>query len=233
MIVYKNIEQGSVEWHALRYGKIGGTSLKNLMTNEGKPVEYNAIFNEILASRMEDFEYAEGVTSKDMQRGHDLEPMARMRYEFEKGVDVIQVGFIEYNDFCGFSPDGLIGSSKALEIKCPNANTHTSYILNPMAMISDYVWQCVMYFLVLEDLESLDFVSYRPENNITPILIQTINRDTIVAVGVKKTAKIADLVGQAQARLLELELSIKQQLKLLTNGKDSSDIGCGKNEVAN
>jgi hypothetical protein len=212
MIVYDKIEQGSADWHALRYGKIGGTTLKMLMANEGKPVENNAIFNEILAARMEDFVMEESFCSKEMQRGKDLEPIARMRYEIETGHNVMEVGFIQMNDFCGFSPDGLIDSDKALEIKCPSANTHVSYLLDPMSMISDYVWQCVMYFLVLEDLETLDFVSFRPENKVKPILIQTINRDTEVAVNAKKRAKISQLVTEAKHRLEELELSIKNKL---------------------
>ena len=33
--------------------KIGGSSLKELMTNEGKPVRNNAVYNEILAAQFE------------------------------------------------------------------------------------------------------------------------------------------------------------------------------------
>ncbi|MGL4662054.1 MAG: YqaJ viral recombinase family protein, partial [Culicoidibacterales bacterium] len=143
MIVHQSIEQGSPEWHALRYGKIGGSSLKHLMSNDGKPVRNNAIYSEILAAQFEPFVYEEGFKSKEMERGNMLEPLARLAYEDTFGVEVLQIGFAEYSDYAGVSPDGLIGSSEALEIKCPSANTHVKYMLNPMDMIEEYLWQCV------------------------------------------------------------------------------------------
>lgn len=209
MIVHKNIEQGSPEWHALRYGKIGGSSLKHLMANEGKPVRNNAIYTEILAAQFEPFVYEEGFKSKEMERGNTLEPLARLAYEDTFGVEVMQIGFAEYSDFAGVSPDGLIGSSEALEIKCPSANTHVKYMLNPLDMVEEYLWQCVMYFVCFEDLETLNFVSYCPENSVCPLLVQTITKDTIVRVSAKKQAEIGSLVEEAKTRISELEESIK------------------------
>lgn len=209
MIVHKNIEQGSPEWHELRYGKIGGSSLKELMTNEGKPVRNNAVYNEILAAQFEPYVHEESYISKEMDRGNRLEPMARLAYEDMFGVEVIQIGFAELNSFAGVSPDGLIGSSEALEIKCPSANTHVKYMLNPMSMIEYYVWQCVMYFVVFDDLEVLNFISYRPENSVCPLVLQVVTKDTEILVSAKKTAKISVLVEEAKARIAELEESIK------------------------
>ena len=59
-----------------------------------------------------------------MERGNMLEPMARLAYEDMFGVEVVQIGFAELNSFAGISPDGLIGSSEALEIKM-SFGTHT------------------------------------------------------------------------------------------------------------
>jgi len=212
MKVYDKIEQGSVEWHALRYGKVGGSTLKSLMTNENKSVTENAIYNSILAARFEPFVYEETYTSREMERGNMLEPMARLAYEDKFGVNVIQIGWAEINDFAGISPDGLIGSCEALEIKCPSANTHVAYMRNPMSMIEDYLWQCVMYFVVFDNLEVLNFVSYRPENTVCPLLVQTIHLSTEVRVNAKKTAKIEELVLQAKNRIEELEINIKNDL---------------------
>ena len=41
-------------------------------------------------------------------RGNELEPLARGVYELENMVTVDQVSFIEYNEFIGCSPDGLV-----------------------------------------------------------------------------------------------------------------------------
>lgn len=212
MKVYDKIEQGSDKWFELRYGKVGGSTLKSLMTNETKSVTENAIYNSILAARFEPFVYEETYTSREMERGNMLEPMARLAYEDKFGVDVIQIGWAEMNDFAGISPDGLIGSCEALEIKCPSANTHVSYMRNPMSMIEDYLWQCVMYFVVFDNLEVLNFVSYRPENTVCPLLVQTIHLSTEVRVNAKKTAKIEELVLQAKNRIEELEKNTKNDL---------------------
>jgi hypothetical protein len=212
MKVYDKIEQGSAEWHALRYGKVGGSTLEKVMANEGKPVIGNAIYNELLAARLESFVYEEGFKSEAMERGNRLEPLARLAFEDLFGVEVIQIGWAEKSDFIGISPDGLIGSNQAIEIKCPSANTHVGYMRNPISMVEYYLWQCVMYFVVFEDLEVLNFVSYRPENVVCPLLVQTINKDTEVRVSAKKTATIGQLVTEAYIRLSELEEALKTDI---------------------
>jgi hypothetical protein len=83
---------------------------------------------------------------------------------------------------------------------------------NPISMVEYYLWQCVMYFVVFEDLEVLNFVSYRPENVVCPLLIQTINKDTEVRVSAKKTATIGQLVTEANIRLNELEKALKTDI---------------------
>ena len=210
MIVFDKIEQGSIEWHELRYGKVSGSTLKDLMANDGKPVTENAIYTEILSACFENYVYEESFKTKEMQRGNDLEPVARENYETIKNCTVNQIGFAQLSKYAGISPDGLVGANKAIEIKCPSAATHLKYMRNPQTMVEQYIWQCVMYFVVFEDLEELDFISYRPENLFCPILIEPITREREVRVSAKKTATISQLVEDAKKRIKELEDAIEK-----------------------
>lgn len=65
-----------------------------------------------------------------MRHGVACEPEARRWYEMERGIDVEQVGFCTTDDGrFGCSPDGLIGTEGALELKCPQMKTHIEWLL--------------------------------------------------------------------------------------------------------
>jgi putative phage-type endonuclease len=72
----------------------------------------------------------ESFSSAAMQRGTDLEPVARMAYEATNGF-VDKAGFYKHSsiEWFGASPDGLVGDDGLVEIKCPNSTTHVDYIL--------------------------------------------------------------------------------------------------------
>jgi hypothetical protein len=82
------------------------------------------IIYRVAAERMTGQPINGGFISKPMEWGMVHEDEARIAFEFETGLEVQQVGFIEYDDWIGASPDGLIGDDSGLEIKCPNSDTH-------------------------------------------------------------------------------------------------------------
>ncbi|PXV66911.1 YqaJ-like recombinase protein [Dysgonomonas alginatilytica] len=216
MKIYKDLQQQSDEWFMLKYGKIGGSALKHLMVS--KPVHESAIYNDLLSARFEDYEYEEAFTSRDMERGNMYEPLARAEYERVHNVTVEQYGWIEMNNgIAGLSPDGIIGTKldRAIEIKCPNRITHTAYLRNPLSMVEEYVWQVVMYFTVLDKLKTLHFISYRPENRATPLLVYNVTRDTIVQVSAKETDTIGNLVKKAKYKLKQLEATLEKDVAFL------------------
>ena len=57
---------------------------------------------------------------------------------------------------------------KAVEIKTPEAKAFVRYALDGR-IPEEYLWQAVQYFLVLDELEELDFVIFNP-NIIDPKL---------------------------------------------------------------
>ena len=125
MKIYDKIIQGSDEWKELRHGKVGGSTAKKIMTNLDKPVNTCAVFSQLLAEKMEDFDpFQSDYQSLAMQRGNEYEPLARDEYGRITGYTVTQIGWAELDgEFVGISPDGLIPSikksiEKSIEIKC-------------------------------------------------------------------------------------------------------------------
>lgn len=111
-----NCQQRSEEWHRLRCGKITASEFHILFGNSwGK---HNLLMQKAF-ERMTGKLQGPRIWTEDIQRGIDLEPQAIALYEQIKNVKVQTVGFVEYNNTVGSSPDGLIGTNGGFEGKCP------------------------------------------------------------------------------------------------------------------
>ena len=116
----------------------------------------------------------EHFTNPDMDRGNELEPVARFLYEIEKGCKVEEVGFC-YESGYGASPDGLVGEDGLIEIKCRNNKIFYDYKLS-MKIPSKDDWQMQMQMLVL-NRKWCDYVCYNPNFNDDGLIIQRVYAD--------------------------------------------------------
>lgn len=99
-----------------------------------------------------------GYTSQAMMHGIATEAEARTWYELKFDCEVEQVGLV-MNKGAIWSPDGLVGASPgAIEIKCPEPETHIMWLLNGGLPIEHKV-QC-HGALWVGDRFWIDFVSY-------------------------------------------------------------------------
>jgi hypothetical protein len=116
--------QGSDEWLETRLGRPTASNFGKLITPTGKAsASAQGYIDELIAQRITG-EIPEFFKSEAMQRGNDLEPIAKSLYEFTYDVDVKEVGLCLHDKYeCGASPDGLIGLDGGLEIKCPLPHT--------------------------------------------------------------------------------------------------------------
>lgn len=196
-----NFEQGTPEWHQWRKGKITGTTLKDIM---GTPKKREDALYEIIAERLtvgvEDSENYENA----MDRGLRLESDAVSAFELETGKSVEVIGGAEddKDPMIANSPDGLIGETEAIEIKCLAAKNHVKMWLKN-EVPDDYKWQVVQYFVVNEKLERLYFVGYHPDVTMHQLNIIIVTREKILDE-IKKA-----VVGQKQF-LLEVDNIIKK-----------------------
>jgi len=171
MIVH-NYEQRSEDWFNVRKGKVtasNGTAIGNC--GKGLITYVNKVMAEFYSSAEK-----ERYTNKDLQRGIELEEHAVSVYELETGETIEEVGFCEYNEYAGASPDGLIGSDGLIEIKCKNDEKHFQHLLHgEKAIESGYRWQVAMQLLVT-GRKYCNFVCYNP-NFENSLLVYRIDRD--------------------------------------------------------
>lgn len=180
-LITLDCEQGSEEWLAARLGIPTGTGFKNIVRING---DRSATYIKYLAELVEesilglpDSRYK----SDYMERGNQLEPLARGAYEFLTGNKVQQVGgvYLDEKREVMISPDGLIPTlRKGLEIKCPKMKTHIKYLLEG-GVPNEYVIQ-VQSALWVTGYETWDFVSYCPEYQKQPFYLYTAQRDEIL-----------------------------------------------------
>lgn len=147
MIIHA-MTQRSEEWNAARSGKFTATDFGKLMpTPKQGPEDFNAaqmaIIYRVAAERLTGLKKGSDWGSAPKDFGVETEDEARISFILETGLDVQEVGFVEYSEWVGCSPDGLIGDDEGLEIKCPNSDTHLRYLNRPEDLLDDYRYQCV------------------------------------------------------------------------------------------
>lgn len=180
-------EQHSPEWFAARLGKPTGSKFADVLAG-GKGLTRKAYAVQ-LALEIVTGKQAETFINQAMQDGTECEPVARALYEAHSGNFVDEVGFCLHDTIdCGVSPDGLIGDDGGLEIKCPKASTHASYLAMAgepsayTAQIQGCMW--------VTDRDWWDFVSYHPdfpEN--ARLIVRRIKRDSDYIVKLEQSVK--------------------------------------------
>ena len=160
MIIH-NCEQGTEKWFECRRGKFTGSKFYPLMGTSKKNKTYLDILYRVAYERLSGKTVESGYKSKDMERGNEQEPDARLWYEVKNNIFVDQVGFIEHNEWVGISPDGLVEDSGMLEIKSAKENVQIHRLLKN-ELPSEHRYQ-IQGGLWVAEREWCDFVSYNPD----------------------------------------------------------------------
>lgn len=145
-------------WLDARRGRITGTRAGGLLSKRnGAPLKG---YWELVAERIAlppDGENA-------MDRGNRIEDDAVARFveETKKKVNNDHVIWCRDEDRnIAISPDGVIGKTEAVEVKCLNSAAHIEAYVTK-AIPSDYWPQVVQYFVVNDSLKKLYFIFYDP-----------------------------------------------------------------------
>tara|TARA_R110000823_G_scaffold40200_3_gene106880 strand:- start:4089 stop:4733 length:645 start_codon:yes stop_codon:yes gene_type:complete len=179
MIVHEKLDQKSLEWFEVKWGKIGGTLSKGLHTKG------DTLFIDLLSQHIEEFEPSDSWENEHTKRGNDLEPFAIEYLEKYTGYKFKQFGWLqsEENELLGISPDGLIEDlTVACETKCFARKKHTEILLTREIPL-DNIHQLVHYFTVNPKLEELYFCAFRPEAVTSFVKRLTLNSE--VNIGTK------------------------------------------------
>lgn len=178
MVNHKEIEQNSIEWHEIKWRKIGGTLSKGLF------IDSDTLFLELLSQHLEEFEPSESFENYDMMRGKELEPFALHYISSYTGIDFQKTGWLQSSHaLLGISPDGLSECEKfATEIKCLSRKEHTKLLIEKQ-LPKDKLCQIIHYFTVNPKLKKLYFIAFRPES-IKPF-VKEFTKETIIDLGWK------------------------------------------------
>jgi len=146
------------DWLEARRGKITGTRLKDLINKRGGKPKIG--YYELIAERV-------AIPATDemaMDRGKRLEDEAIERFTKEIGKKVnsdLVMWQRDDNPDIAISPDGFMGKTEAVEVKCLSSAKHIEAILTN-EIPSDYKPQVYQYFIVNDKLKTLYFVFYDP-----------------------------------------------------------------------
>lgn len=213
MKIHYEIEQGTEEWHRIRWGKISGTNSKGLF------VDSDTLLTELVSCRLEEFKQdEEPYINENMLRGIELEPFARMQISRKIGVKFKTPGWVQsYNPIMGISPDSISECETiATEIKCPSKNVHMATVING-DIPSTNIHQCLHYFTVIDSLKELHFGSYRPECKL-PLFHKVLTRESVINLGTKSRPNLKSVdewVELARKNSNELLEKVNQTIEKL------------------
>lgn len=200
-----DIIQGTPEWFAQRLGKVTASRVADVVakTKTGYSTSRANYLAQLVAERLTG-KAAESFSNAAMQHGTETEPLARMAYETETGLMVTEVAMIDHPTIpmTGASPDGLVGESGLVEIKCPNTATHIDTLLSdkaPSKYIPQMQWQ-----MACTGRAWCDFVSYDPRlPEDMQLFVKRVERDdALIAELETEVAKFLDEVAATVLKLI-------------------------------
>lgn len=158
-MIYHDVEQNSEEWNALRLGKFTASSANDLFmapTTKGFKDTIIRVAYERITGESE-----ERYSNKWMERGHEKEQAAADHYEMQTFTTLEKVGFYEYSDWIGASPDRKIkGVNAGCEFKCRSFQVYDEY-METKRVAKDVYWQIVFQLLCT----GWDYIDYMPYNS--------------------------------------------------------------------
>ena len=170
---YYDIEQNTEEWLSLRLGKFTASTFSDLFMKK-ETAGYRKAIRKVAFEKLTG-ESPESFRNEWMDRGHELEPMAKEAYELLTFNTVQNGGFFELDEWTGASPDGLIGEDGILEIKSPAYSTMIDCILTNR-LPSEYVYQGQGQLFVT-GRQWCDFVSYHQK---LPLVLIRVDPDPVI-----------------------------------------------------
>lgn len=191
-------DQRTDGWLLERIGKITASRVYALIekTGKGAPTAARAAYiKELIVERLTG-ERKEVFFNRAMQRGVELEAVARTEYEMRHGVMVMETGFVPHPiiDGIGASPDGLVGTNGLIEIKCPETWTHLEVI--KAGVVPPQYYAQMQLQMECTGRNWCDFVSY--DDRLSPNLAyfeRRVDRDD---------AYIADMICACSVALEEI-----------------------------
>lgn len=168
-----DIDQNTIQWEALRVGRVGGSSIACIMANYGKALGAPAkrLALRIALEQLDGIDRSDGYTNKHFDRGHAEEPDAIRKYEETFFCTVDKGGYFTHGNLIGVSPDGRVFDDGLVEAKSRIYPIFKEAILRGSYDPADK-WQCFLN-LKVSGRKWLDYIEYCSEYLNGPSLLIT------------------------------------------------------------
>lgn len=173
--------QGTAGWFNAHLGKLTSSRIASAVAKRKRGTEDFQCRTDLrldLAIERITRKPTEHFVSEWMERGIEMEPLARAAYELRDGITTKQVDFVLHPTIeeAGCSPDGLVGEDGLVEFKVPKPSTHAKYLLGevvPALYVPQMMWQ-----MACCERDWNIFVSYCPDfPEPLDLFVCTLNRD--------------------------------------------------------
>lgn len=164
------------EWLAARLCKITGSRLKDIVVKRGTGKKLG--FYELIAERI-------GLPAdgeNPMDRGHRLEEEAIDRFEQATGKTVdrsLVIHSRDDNENMAYSPDGVVSKTEEVEAKCLSSARHIEAYLTKQ-IPDEYHYQVLQYFIVNDELETLNVCFYDPRLKVADFFVIPVTRAEVL-----------------------------------------------------
>lgn len=156
-------------WLVWRLGRATGSTISKMIAKRGDGIK-EGIWRAAAESIIGSAAIAEGeLTSQQaMDRGHELEPFAIERFEAENGKKVSHklIGWENPDDNrMAVSPDGVIGKTEAVEVKCLLSPKHVEALFTRQIPknTAGYEEQRLWYYVANPQLKKVHHLFYNPD----------------------------------------------------------------------
>lgn len=197
--------QGTERWFEARLGKLTASRISDAISKAkrettGELQKRKDLKLELAVERLTG-RTAEHFVSEWMERGMEMEDLARAAYELAT-VMTERVDLVLHPRIAGAaaSPDGLVGDDGLLEIKVPKPTTHASYLL--AEVVPEQYRDQMMWQMACTGRAWNDFVSWCPDfPQPLDLFICRLERDD---------KRIAEMETEAEKFLAEVETVVAQ-----------------------
>lgn len=182
------MEQRTEEWFIARNGNVTASRIADVCarTAKGWGAARKNYMHDLVVERLSG-EHIQSGSGAARRWGQDIEPEAKIAYEFYRDATIVEVGFLPHPSIAetGASPDGLVGEDGLVEFKCPTVSVHLD-TLDKEEIAQEYVLQ-MQWQMCCTGRQWCDFASYDPRfPEAMRLYVRRIPRDDILIRALEK-----------------------------------------------
>lgn len=206
-----NAPQGTAEWYQARCGKITASCFAEAVSTIVKASATRKVGDmtaaaeryaaDLAIERISGQPHGEPVKAWVLDRGHEMETLARMKYEALTGAYVTESGICVEGPF-GYSTDGLVDDDGLIEIKSPIDSIKIMTMWRT-GDVSEYIHQ-MQGGMWITGRKWCDFIMFVPDliNAGKDLYIQRVLRDD-------------GFIDQLAAQLAQFDVGVEQYVRML------------------